>query len=575
MLSDIGAICKEKNLSLSELAKRCEVSTGYLSLMISGKRKNVNIAILERIAEEIGVSVTFLLGSGSRSGQSPKDLKEVLDYWRVAAEEQDEIARLLEMEYGKDAEGVYRFFAEYNKRLKQKEKAGSQKNQIQLVVAAALLGGSIESGLAAGIAGTQKRYLAGRLLLENKTAIVLRVDAGLVLKDYHAEIPRVLEGLFQVLQKNRGKLSAFEYLGDACKNNKLYEFAIKHYAAAVLGAIEQEDFQALVSLLQKIGELPESNTKFLLVTWLQGKEAAQRGFYQEALDLLIPALAIVGKSDVERQLRSRIFNTVGASYMCLGEYKKALWALRDSIRLWSSGSMSEMTWVNIGTVLRRLGRLRQAESAYNNAARSKEAYVRISALAALAQAAIDMKRWEKARRYLLTGYCDAKRNKRLTGTGEVLVNLGVYYKETGKLTKAEPLLRRGLEHATVSNNIRIMYYANLEIADLYMRIGEDNKAQEHFAKLTGEISEPQETLILGFWLNLKAKLNFSRQNNKEALLYLKLSYNCLLPDNEGSFEFEACLRLLEQAYLNLHDPFQADFYKQERLRIRRKKRVAY
>jgi XRE family transcriptional regulator of biofilm formation len=48
-------------LTREQLAKKAKVTTAYVSMMEAGKRKNPSLAILQRLAKSLGVSVWELL----------------------------------------------------------------------------------------------------------------------------------------------------------------------------------------------------------------------------------------------------------------------------------------------------------------------------------------------------------------------------------------------------------------------------------------------------------------------------------------------------------------------------------
>lgn len=52
---------KNAGLKKVELAKRAEVTTAYISLLESGKKRNPSLDVLRRIAKALGVPVTELL----------------------------------------------------------------------------------------------------------------------------------------------------------------------------------------------------------------------------------------------------------------------------------------------------------------------------------------------------------------------------------------------------------------------------------------------------------------------------------------------------------------------------------
>ncbi len=59
----LRAIRTSQNISLSELANKVGVSTGYLCHLEKGTRKNPSINIMEAIAKELNCSVTEIFFS--------------------------------------------------------------------------------------------------------------------------------------------------------------------------------------------------------------------------------------------------------------------------------------------------------------------------------------------------------------------------------------------------------------------------------------------------------------------------------------------------------------------------------
>jgi transcriptional regulator with XRE-family HTH domain len=49
-------------LTREQLAKKAKVTTAYVSMLEAGKRKNPSLPVLRRLAKELGVPVTELLG---------------------------------------------------------------------------------------------------------------------------------------------------------------------------------------------------------------------------------------------------------------------------------------------------------------------------------------------------------------------------------------------------------------------------------------------------------------------------------------------------------------------------------
>lgn len=62
----LGAMVKRlrdsKGWTQAELAKRAKVSRPYITMLESGQRKSISVAVLERLAKALGVPVTELLG---------------------------------------------------------------------------------------------------------------------------------------------------------------------------------------------------------------------------------------------------------------------------------------------------------------------------------------------------------------------------------------------------------------------------------------------------------------------------------------------------------------------------------
>ena len=62
----IGKMLKARReglgLTREQLAKKAKVTTAYVSMLEAGKRKNPSLPVLRRLAKELGVPVTELLG---------------------------------------------------------------------------------------------------------------------------------------------------------------------------------------------------------------------------------------------------------------------------------------------------------------------------------------------------------------------------------------------------------------------------------------------------------------------------------------------------------------------------------
>ena len=57
----LKALREENEWTLKDLAKKAKVTQAYISLLERGKKKNPTLAILQRLAKALGVSVSELL----------------------------------------------------------------------------------------------------------------------------------------------------------------------------------------------------------------------------------------------------------------------------------------------------------------------------------------------------------------------------------------------------------------------------------------------------------------------------------------------------------------------------------
>ena len=73
MLSHVLKTLREaKGLTQEELAKRTGVTREYLTMLESGARRNPSLAVLQRLAKALGVSVAELLEKG-RARRQPRE----------------------------------------------------------------------------------------------------------------------------------------------------------------------------------------------------------------------------------------------------------------------------------------------------------------------------------------------------------------------------------------------------------------------------------------------------------------------------------------------------------------------
>ena len=569
VLKDLGELCKKKNLTLSELAARCGVSVGYLSLLSRGKRQNVSIEILQKICAALDITTSELLGENPGHNAPKNSIQAVLDYWRVSSGHQAEFTAYMEQLSGYQ-KGVFEAVWEgfLNHLRQQAAISACPPARRVLLIILALAQGTLAGDFAARLGLAD---VAGEDSMVAKTdrQLILKANAQLILQALRAEIPAALEFLERSAVPDMGAAAGYWHLGELCYRNGLYEQATKYLAMAILHAYWRQDMAVFHQAFELIRVLPESQLRSLVLTWRTTITMAQQGQYPEVIEIILPALAVPGANQAEKQYKSRLASTLGAVYLTLGRYREALRALRESILLWPDSPLSGVTYVNIGTVLRRVGRFQQASAAYQRAMKFQQPVVAIPALAGLAQVCLDQAEFEAARKHLLHGYWLAKKTEGNIGKGEILVNLGVYYKQTERRTKARRLLELGLKHALQAGERRAMLYANLELADLLIAEHRVQEADQLLNKFFQAAALHEEVLILGYWANLKAQLYLHLDQPGHAVLFLKLAYRELAATNSPGHELDKCLRLLEQTCRRLKEPHEADFYKNERLKMRR------
>lgn len=106
MIGDnIKKIREESNISLKDLAEKVGISRPYLSLIESNQRTNVKTELLSKIAEELKVNISDLLGEeetedvpigylhvareAQKQGLSPDDVKFAIN-WLIEAKKRSD-----------------------------------------------------------------------------------------------------------------------------------------------------------------------------------------------------------------------------------------------------------------------------------------------------------------------------------------------------------------------------------------------------------------------------------------------------------------------------------------------------
>ena len=93
----IRAMRAEKHISAAELARRADISKGYLSEIETGEASRPSAEVLFRIARELGTSMAVLLGKRSAMPTSrplPAPLKEFAMNENLPPEDVDMLAKI-------------------------------------------------------------------------------------------------------------------------------------------------------------------------------------------------------------------------------------------------------------------------------------------------------------------------------------------------------------------------------------------------------------------------------------------------------------------------------------------------
>lgn len=575
MISDILTLCKDRGISLTELAKQCGISKGYLSLLASGKRTNMNHMILLRIARALDISLKDLLSDTPFTLNPAIDIDAVslvFSHWEIPAEGREElIAHLKKMEQT-SVEAIVELFAGYEQKyIDYVMDEPFTERQIELLIVAALYNGELPSSVALELFG--KEEIPDRILssdAQSPDIYRLKVRPKHILDRFHAQISPAIRRLLPVLTATAPPAEAYHYIGQLCVSQNLDDFAVENYGNAVLYARAEENKNILEDGIRAIRSFPHTPVRNIILAWHEGMTLLDRGFATKALAACRKGLELnsepKGASEIIQRVFARIHNTIGAAYLLLGKYKDAFLNFKESIRLWPDSPLSTVTYINIGTLMRRIGNLELAKNYFRLAAKAPHSVVIPAALSSLAQIAIDQKELDKARKYVLSGYLAAKRAKREIGRSELYVNLGLYYKETGKHERALHYLELAVKRSTQRNENRVTCYALLEMADVYIRLCQLNNAKALIDRLAQLMVGQGDLLLLGFWLNNKARAYLLEKNASIALTFLLQTYGALAGRSHTSFEYENCIQMLEQTYTILGKPQKAFRFHEELLK---------
>ena len=571
MLTDIPYLCKKRNVTLSHLAERCGVSVGYLSLITKGKRKNVSYNILENIADELDISVSDLLGDTLAEAPAPDihSLSAVLHFWEVSSDEVHNFIQYFKSMDQDTREAVSGFFCSYEQELIDRLlEPDYTENQLNLIIIAALHDGIISSRLTSSL--IKDDPLPFNIIKARDDSFQLRLRFNHILKRFRRKIPLALGTLEKIWETEFPMSQVYLKLALLCDKHNYSDLSLNYYGNAALYARGEENRENLEESITKVRKMPASPLRRLITSWYRGLILSGQGLYEKAYDAVKGTLTFSPSGITEQRFLSRNHSTSGNWFAIQGRYKEALKHFRESIRLWSDGPLAPATYINMGSLMRRIGRLHQAKKYFELAIESKEPFILPTAMYALGLIAFDEKDHVKARRLILEGYIMGKTLNRELGRTEIYINLGAYYKELGKYNHSIYLLELAHQRATRFNDTRAICYTMLEKADTYIHMNRIDEAQKVVELLPDFIEGQSDLLLLGFWLNSKGKLYLSENQPGVALTFLKQAYLTLGQGASISYEYLKCIRLMEQTYIALHEPHQVQFFHDEGVRQRRK-----
>ncbi|CAA7601434.1 Cro/C1-type HTH domain protein [Acididesulfobacillus acetoxydans] len=303
--------------------------------------------------------------------------------------------------------------------------------------------------------------------------------------------------------------------------------------------------------------------------WHEALELAWQNRFEQSLAVLRAAVGFKPTSPLERRFKAKIIGDIGAVLVARGCYKEALKSLRLSLILWDEGEQGAVVNLNLGTLFRRTDNFADAVEAYEKAVLMGSPSLKLLAYAGLGQVSLDQGGLGQARKYLLKGYALSRSLKDAPQRADILCNLGKYYKEAGKQSRAVYLLSKGLEIASVDGNTRTKLYLLAELADIYLVNGRLKQADRILARIEEDAAaDGGDVLLAGLCLTALAKKGLCLGQIQQSLLVLNRCYRAL-SKFAPTAEFETCCDLLRQAHVRLRKPQEAAFFAGEVRRARK------
>lgn len=339
-----------------------------------------------------------------------------------------------------------------------------------------------------------------------------------------------------------------------------------------LVALEHFNIQTINRLRANVLTLKPS--EFILKTfyllWVEGIIAARKNQFEEALRLLNKAQKFKAKTTMEKRMLAKIYGGLGSVYIALGNHKMSLNYFKKSLRLWNNGNDASLVYLNLGTLFRRMNRYSDAIRAYNLSLEMGFSYVNTLAYSGLGKIYLDLNNMETARQILLKGYVHSKKIEDKWGYQDLLCNLGIYYKKSGRLKRAEFIFNRGLKYALKLEATRMKDFIQLELAEVFLLQDKKEKASEIFNQVIQGVSMTGDLLLLGTSYLLCAKKCIAAFKEEKAFQYLQKSYQAL-SRMDAPVEILECCELLLQYHSRKHNITQVEFIKNEIKKLKNEK----
>lgn len=382
--------------------------------------------------------------------------------------------------------------------------------------------------------------------------------------------PNILLALASILEIPASDLRRIIKNNSSTSNTDINheQFQFYRYLEMVLDALESNNREQRIVAFNKIKAMPDSivlKENFLI--WHTAIEKTFSAQFKDGLEGFITAKDFKPKLSIEKRFKARILGGIGGAYTALGDYKAALKAFRDCLKVWNEGKFSGLVYLNLGTLYRRKQYMDYAKESYELAYKLGADFVKLEALASLIQLYLDQKELDKARRCVIEGYLASKMYPDPWGQSDLLVNTGVYFNEVNKTKRARFYLNKAIDTASKCNKQRAKHYALLEISLSYLKDADFVAFLTTISSLEKELKDGTDVLLIGGQLLAIGRSHVGKETHK-ALIVLGEAYR-FLTDIPPSSELLECCKLLKECHTINRTPYTADFYKGEIRRLKK------